>query len=350
MKLLLWSNHRYAAASDQGSGRTPRELPSGSGHYLHDILAQGLAELGHEVCYYLEGGAEDPLPEGVALVAAPPPRVDLLHNYSSSRSHRGLMEFAGAHGLPWVATCHLDIAPRGIDRSHAGANWIFVSETLARLYGRKRFVYNGLNPSHYVFSERRGDYLLFMANMDWAAEKGLRTAFDLAREGGWRLVVAGTSGEWPVIGRIQQECDCQGAEYVGDVRGQRKAELLAGARALLHPTALNEAFGLVMAEALMSGTPVICSDRGACPEVITPEVGFVCREPGDYRHALAALDTISRRACRAKAEREYHYLRMAEGFLREYRAEIAAPSARWPHRDLAEDFAALDRRGPASTP
>ena len=32
------------------------------------------------------------------------------------------------------------------------------------------------------------------------------------------------------------------AEYVGDVRGQRKAELLTGAKAFLFPTKVNEAF------------------------------------------------------------------------------------------------------------
>jgi glycosyltransferase involved in cell wall biosynthesis len=95
---------------------------------------------------------------------------------------------------------------------------------------------------------------------------------------------------------------------------------------LLNPTQLEEAFGLSMAEALMSGTPVICSDRGACPEVISPDVGFVCRDLGDYRRAIEKAGEIRPAACREKALREYHYHRMAEGFLREYRAEIACPS------------------------
>jgi glycosyltransferase involved in cell wall biosynthesis len=165
-----------------------------------------------------------------------------------------------------------------------------------------------------------------MSSMDWAFEKGLDTALALAADLGFRLIVAGTSGEDAVIQKIEALCSRSGVEYVGDVRGKVKAELLAGAQALLHPTRLYEGFGLVMAEALMSGTPVICSDHGACSEIISPEVGFVCRQEIDYRNAVERVAEISSRACRQKAMRVYHYHRMAEGFVREYEAEIAQPT------------------------
>jgi glycosyltransferase involved in cell wall biosynthesis len=79
-----------------------------------------------------------------------------------------------------------------------------------------------------------------------------------------------------------------------------------------------------MAEALMSGTPVICSDRGACPELITPDVGFVCRNDGDYVRALRGVSRISPEACREKAVREFHYQRMAADYVVEYEKEIAS--------------------------
>jgi glycosyltransferase involved in cell wall biosynthesis len=326
MRILLWSNHRYGSCFGSGTGRCPREFPSGSGHYLHDVLAKGLAELGHEVSYHLPAGLSEPLPAGVERIAVPPESVDILHNYSSSRSDPLLMSHVNRHRIPWVATCHLDIQARGLDRSYAGGNWIFVSRSLARLYGRTRYVYNGIDPHGYIYSERKEDYYLFMSSMDWAFEKGLDTALALAADLGFRLVVAGTSGEDAVIQKIERLCSQAGIEYVGDVRGEAKAELLAGAQALLHPTHLYEGFGLVMAEALMSGTPVICSDRGACSEIISPEVGFVCRQESDYRNAIGRVTEISSFACREKAMREYHYHRMAESFVREYEAEIARPT------------------------
>jgi glycosyltransferase involved in cell wall biosynthesis len=346
MKILLWSNHRHGSYFANGVGLHPREFPSGSGYYMHDVLAKGLAETGHEVYYHLPAETATPLPEGVKQVGSPPSEfVDILHNYSSFVSHAGLMEYASRRRIPWVATCHLDIQPRGLDRSLARDNWIFVSRTLARLYGRERYVYNGIDPSAYLYSERKDDYFLFMSSIDWAFEKGLDTALALSAEMGFRLLVAGTSGQYAVIQKIEEVCARAQAEYVGDVRGERKAELLAGAQALLHPTRLNEAFGLVMVEALMSGTPVICSDRGACPEVISPDVGFICRNERDYRMAVENLGIISSRICREKAMSEYHYHLMAKHFVREYEAEIARPSGEASGPNLAAAFSAPSGRG-----
>jgi glycosyltransferase involved in cell wall biosynthesis len=85
---------------------------------------------------------------------------------------------------------------------------------------------------------------------------------------------------------------------------------------------VDEAFGLGMVEAFMSGTPVICSDRGACPEIVSREVGFVCSQPQDYVSALERISEISPAACRAKALKDYHYLRMARDYVKEYDREI----------------------------
>ena len=45
--------------------------------------------------------------------------------------------------------------------------------------------------------------------------------------------------------------------YVGEADQDQKIELLQGAKALLFPTQYDETFGLVMAEAMSCGTPVI---------------------------------------------------------------------------------------------
>ena len=51
----------------------------------------------------------------------------------------------------------------------------------------------------------------------------------------------------------------------------------------------------------MSGTPVICSNNGACPEIVTADVGFVCATDEDYRQALLRIDEIRPDVCREKA-------------------------------------------------
>jgi glycosyltransferase involved in cell wall biosynthesis len=305
VRVLLASGHRY-----------PGVRGGLSSWRIHDWLAKGLAELGHEVFYLLEKGASEPLPPGVVLVTGPVCDAEIGHNVSLT-------------GKRWVRTCHVDVqgslSPQ--DRSVARDNWIFVSRSLARTYGRERFVLNGIDPGEYVYSEDKEDYCLFLSNMVWGRRKGVDLAVELAVGMGFELVVAGAHGDDATLMEIRSLCDHTNVRYVGDVQGREKAVLLARARALLFPTRLNEAFGLVMAEALMSGTPVICSDNGACPELISPDVGFVCRTVPEYTAAIEAAGRISPRACREKAMQQFHYLRMARDYVREYEKEIGGGEA-----------------------
>jgi glycosyltransferase involved in cell wall biosynthesis len=322
MRILLASEHRYPAFGTLGSGLHPRTYPSGSGYWIHDMLMKGLTELGHEVFYFLPEGAAMPLPKGATLVSKPVFDVDILHTISDRYPH--LIREWEARGKPWVATCHIDMRTVGLQQRATTENWIFVSRTLARLHGRTRYVLNGIDPDTFIYSEKKQDYFLFMSSMDWEMKKGLDIALSLAARHGLRLVVAGTGNNYKRIMRITSLCRQIGAEYVGDVRGKRKAELLAGAKAFLFPTRIDEAFGLGMVEALMSGTPVICSDRGACTEIITRDVGFVCRYEPDYLNAIRHISEISPRICREKAMRDFHYLRMTRDYLLEYENEIRA--------------------------
>jgi len=249
------------------------------------------------------------------------PDVDVLHTISDR--DLDLVQERQSHHKPWVTTCHLDPRARGQQPAAATDNWIFVSRSLAHLYSRDRYVLNGIDPAEYIFSETKDDYLLFMSTMDWGMAKGLDVVLSLSARMGFKLVVAGTGKDQESINQVAAMCRQVKAVYVGDVRGKAKAELLAGAKAFLFPTKLDEAFGLGMVEALMSGTPVVCSDRGACPEIISPDVGIVCREQSDYVAAVDHVAAISPQACRHKAMTEYHYLRMAANYVVEYEKEIA---------------------------
>jgi glycosyltransferase involved in cell wall biosynthesis len=325
MRVLLSSDHQYPAANSKGSGLHPKPFPSGSGYILQDLLAKGLAELGHEVFYLVRSLATNSSeifpPPGLTLVFEPVEDCDILHTISGRDA--GLIAGWESRGGPWVATCHMDEATRGRPRSSTTENWIFVSKALAQLHGRERYVWNGVDPAEYNYADTKDDYFLFMSTMDWGTQKGLDVVLSLAKQVGFKLIVAGTADSYERIAEVQQFCREVGAKYVGDVRGREKAELLAGAKGFLFPTKLEEAFGLGMVEALISGTPVICSDCGACPEIITPEVGFVCSSPEEYFQAVERIAEISPSACREKAMRDYHYLTMAGNYVREYELELA---------------------------
>ena len=320
MKVLLSSDHEYPAANHNGSGLHPKKFPSGSGYMLHDLLAKGLAELGHEV-FYLVRRSTAIAPRGMTVIHEPIADADILHTISGRDAP--LIANYESRGKPWISTCHMDERTRGRERDPFTQNWIYVSRTLAQLHDSDRYVWNGIDPAEYIYRETKDDYFVFMSTMDWGTKKGLDTVLSLAKTVGFKLVVAGTGESYERIEKVQEMCREVGAQYVGDVRGREKAELLAGAKGFLFPTKLDEAFGLGMVEALMSGTPVICSDRGACPEIITPEVGFACSTEEQYVAAINSINQIDPRTCREKAMRDYHYHVMARNYVREYEIELA---------------------------
>lgn len=329
MRVLLSAHHHYPADPPSGSGLQPKAFPSGSAIYLHDLLAQGLAELGHDVSYLLPGGAGAALPDGVALLKEAPPAheldVDVYHTLLYTQSGEdALGRSLQARRRAWVTTCHMDRRSRGLERQRLGSHAIYVSPSLARSHDSERFVWNGLDPARYRYSDRKQDYLLFVSALDWAYDKGLEMAFAVARRSGLRLVVAGTGRTQAIIDEVTAACRAAGAECVGDVRGAARADLYAGAAAVLHPTRLNEGCPLVIIEAFLSGTPVVTSGAGGCRDMVVPGVGFVCASESDYVDAVGRVGEVSPAACRQHAMEHYHYLRMAEGYVREYQAEIDA--------------------------
>ena len=318
MRVLLASSHRYPASGSHGSGLHPKDYPSGSGYHLHDLLAKGLAEEGHQVFYYLGKGVELPLPPGVAAAAAPVSDIDLCHSPIGAPGFaESIGSFAADHSKPCLLTCHMWEASR-----QAKSNWVFVSRALAQAYGSTRFVLNGIDPDDFIFSEAKQDYLLFMGAMNRAIDKGLDLALSLSRSKGFRLLVAGTGMNYETIRYVADLCTASGAEYLGDVRGTRKAELLAGAKAVLFPSRLSEGCPLVLLEAMVSGTPVISSRCGGTAEIVTPETGIICERDDEWSAAIDRLSRISPKRCREIALKKYHYRRMVKDYLQEYRREM----------------------------
>ena len=91
--------------------------------------------------------------------------------------------------------------------------------------------------------------------------------------------------------------------YVGPVDDAAKNALLGRARALLMPILWDEPFGIVMAEAMACGTPVLGFARGAVPEVVEHGVtGFVANDIDGLVAAVGQLGEIDRAACRARVE------------------------------------------------
>ena len=108
-------------------------------------------------------------------------------------------------------------------------------------------------------------------------------------------------------------------EYVGEIGELEKQEFLGNARALLFPIDWPEPFGLVMIEAMACGTPVIAYPCGAVPEVVDDGLtGFLVGDVDEAVRAIARLDSIDRRRCRAVFEQRFSARRMANDYLKVY--------------------------------
>ncbi len=139
-------------------------------------------------------------------------------------------------------------------------------------------------------------------------------------------------------------------EFIGEVGGRDKDELLGNAYALLFPIDWPEPFGLVMIEALACGTPVIAWRCGSVPEVITDGVtGFVVDNIAEAVAAVGQVAGLSRRVCRDVFEQRFDAARMAGDYLQIYRRLVPGGSERPRSAARAAESPALDRRGPPSS-
>jgi glycosyltransferase involved in cell wall biosynthesis len=283
-------------------GRLPVERYGGTERVVV-WLARGLAELGHDVVLLAGPGSRVPEARLVAIDPAAaehadfdprpllPAGVDVLH------AHRPI----AVPGVPTLWTLH-----GTANRPDYPPNMVALSQDHARRSGARVYVYNGLDPADYRFRTAKDGYDLFLGRHHTA--KGLQWAVEGARRTRRRLVVAGT---WRTLLR-------PGVRTVGPVGGARKRELLAGADCLWMPARWNEPFGLTLIEAMVSGTPVLGTRRGALPEIVSPETGLLgdtVDELVSLRPAIARLDP---EACRARVMERFTHRTMAENYLTLY--------------------------------
>ena len=162
--------------------------------------------------------------------------------------------------------------------------------------------------------------------------KGAHTAVEVARRAGRRLIIAGNLPEQgPDVDYARDlvaACDGTRVQYVGPVDDAQKNALLGRAAALLMPIEWEEPFGIVMAEALACGTPVLGLARGAVPEVVEDgTTGFVCRDVAELVAAVGSLSSLDRAHCRRAAELRFSGEAMTSAYERVYVRALTRASA-----------------------
>lgn len=147
--------------------------------------------------------------------------------------------------------------------------------------------------------------LVFLSRLDRI--KAPHLAIEIARKAGRRLILAGNiAASGPDRAYFENEVapliDGTLVTWVGPVDDAAKRALLASALAMVVPVQWDEPFGIVFAEALACGCPVISCPRGALPEIVDEGVtGFLIQDAAEGAAAVARVPALSREACRAAA-------------------------------------------------
>jgi glycosyltransferase involved in cell wall biosynthesis len=176
--------------------------------------------------------------------------------------------------------------------------------------GTWKTIHNFVDVNRYTFQPKVPDDapLLFLSRVERI--KGAHIAIEACQRAGRKLIIAGNHSEeeneegryWREV--ISPQVDGREIEYVGPVDDRRKNELLGRSAALIVPVQWDEPFGIVFAEALACGTPVISCPRGALTEIVRNGVdGFLVRSVGEAVDAVRVLPQINRTTCREHSEK-----------------------------------------------
>ncbi len=214
--------------------------------------------------------------------------------------------------VPWRSV-QMAVRLAGDSISFAGAS-ASVYDELPR-YGERggswHTMYDAIDPSTYTFvpAVPSDAPLAFLGRLERI--KGAHAAIAIAKRTGRRLVLAGNRAtEGAEAAYFEQDIlphiDGRAISYLGPVDDEAKNRLLGSSAALLFPIEWKEAFGIVMAEALACGTPVIAFPCGSVPEVVVDGVnGFVCADVAAAADAVSRVPTLDRARVRADCESRF---------------------------------------------
>lgn len=321
-------------------------------------LAEGLIDQGHDVTLFATGDSTTRA-EKRALYATgqwpPDPLADVNHVSWALREivRDGRYDIVHMHSavalgftrvlprLPLVYTIH------HAREEHLSAFYTYFRDVqyVAISHEQKRrevplrhieVIHHGLDASRYSYEKCPRDYVCFMGR--FAKEKGPDVAIDVAAEAGVPILVAGQTNppDRPWAEReLEHRLSQPHVRFIGSVGDTLKEPLLRDARALLAPISWQEPFGLVLAEAMLSGCPVVAFKHGSVGELVEEGItGFIARSRDHMTDLIrpgGVLESFDRGRCRARAVERFSRARMTTEHVALYETVMARRSRRASH-------------------
>ncbi|MFA4953113.1 MAG: glycosyltransferase family 4 protein [Candidatus Pacearchaeota archaeon] len=240
----------------------------------------------------------------------------------------------------WDSSLHPDITSLGV-------NLVAISKDQKKIYEKYGFkvrdvVYNGVDENKFSLSDEKNNFVFSLGIIH--PRKGQREAIEAGKKSGLDVIIAGNIGipsyfEKEIAPNITHDISNQKNKlesylelpgesggrvvYAGEVNDVQKKSLFSNARAFLMPITRPEPFGLVMVEAMLSGTPVIAYRCGSVPEIVADgKTGYIVENVDEMRKAIGEAGNLSSQECRDYAIKNFSKTRMAERYLEVYQELI----------------------------
>ena len=183
-------------------------------------------------------------------------------------------------------------------------------------------IHHGIDTDGFAIDPSPGEHLLFFGRIH--PDKGTAQAIEVARRCGRRLDIAGIiQDEQYFRDEIAPQVDGELVRYLGAIDTSSRAEVLGGARALLHLIDFDEPFGYSVVEAMACGTPVIANSRGSMGELIAHGVtGFLVEDIDSAVAAVASVGELDRRRIAELAADRFTTDAMIDKYTEVYREVI----------------------------
>ena len=247
--------------------------------------------------------------------------IDVVHNNSL---HYLPIMLASSIPSPVLTSLHTPPTPwlEPALRLCADTTTSAVSYAVARQWEgivAPRVIHNGINIAEWPFAAG-GEDLVWFGRI--VPEKAPHVAALIARRAGRRLRIAGPQSDPDYFREQVQPLLGDDVDYVGHLMPKELADLVGGSAVCLVTPDWEEPFGLVAAEAMACGTPVLALRRGGLREVVRPPggmttlVGTSAAETVDSAAAgLRQVEALDRRAVRHYVEENFDMARMVDRYV-----------------------------------